>query len=62
MTFLGGSSRADTSVGDFRVVPGPGSRPGQALVPGIHDLNSEASKTWMAGTSPVMTRQQTKFW
>jgi hypothetical protein len=33
-------------------MPGPGSSPGQALVPGIHDLNADTWKTWMAGTSP----------
>jgi len=31
-------------------MPGPGSRPGQALVPGMHVLKS--AKTSMAGTSP----------
>src|SRR5713226_9348402 len=38
-------------------MPGPGSSPGQALVPGIHDLNADTWKTWMAGTSPAMTGQ-----
>ena len=28
------------------------------LVPGIHDL--EPTKTWMAGTSPAMTRKDPK--
>ncbi len=31
---------------------GPGSSPGQALVPGIHELELDAPKTWMAGASP----------
>jgi hypothetical protein len=28
------------------------------LVPGIHVLFSDTPKTWMAGTSPAMTREQ----
>ena len=31
---------------------GPGSSPGQALVPGIHELELDAPKTWMVGASP----------
>src|ERR1700694_6327860 len=29
-----------------------------AVMPGIHDLNSDAWKAWMAGTSPAMTSQE----
>src|SRR6266508_6437833 len=33
-------------------MPGPGSSPGQALVPGIHVFKMRvAIKTWMAGTT-----------
>jgi hypothetical protein len=29
-----------------------------ALVAGIHDLSIVETKTWMAGTSPAMTRSE----
>jgi len=48
------------SVGNHHVVvPGPGSSPGQALVPGIHDLNRVPRKPWMAGTKPGHDRNGT---
>ena len=31
------------------------------LDPGIHVLNVEAAKTWMAGTSPAMTARRKSF-
>jgi glycosyltransferase involved in cell wall biosynthesis len=40
------------------VMPGPGSSPGQALVPGIHALEPQTKpKTWMAATTAAMTRK-----
>jgi hypothetical protein len=39
-------------------MPGPGSSPGQALVPGIHDLNPDLGKAWVAEASPAMTSQE----
>ena len=31
------------------------------LVPGIHAFASEVRKTWMAGTSPAMTKSVTRY-
>jgi hypothetical protein len=31
------------------------------LVPGIHVLAFLSKKTWMAGTSPAMTKKATRF-
>jgi len=40
-------------------MPGPGSSPGQALVPAIHDLNRVPWRPWMAGTKPGHDRNGT---
>jgi len=40
----------------FDIVPFSSVMPG--LVPGIHVVQPACLKTWMAGTSPAMTKKQ----